>query len=117
MCDKMDTTKQTTVHTTYRPPERPASITEEESTNDGDNVADGPSIANAVSAESTPARIEAAAMAEAIDLPASLFLAIEREVAGRELTTDGAVVKAVEEPMDMAAANRKADFMVLLQQR
>ena len=56
-------------------------------------------------------------MADAIDLPASLFLAIEREVAGRELTTDGAVVKAVEEPMDMAAANRKADFMVLLQQR
>ena len=108
--------QQSTKHLPARPPDRPASITEDESVNDGGGE-DGPSIAKAASADTTPVRMYAAAIADAANvfLP-SLLLAIDRDVdEGRALPPHDGVVKAADEPMDRTAAVIKTlDFMVLV---
>ena len=83
--------------------------------NDG-TAEDGPSIAKAASADTTPVRM-AAAIADAANVfPLSFLLAIDRDVdEGRALPPHDGVVKAAVEPMDRTAAVIKTlDFMVLV---
>ena len=99
-------------YVTYRPPDRPASIIDdEESTNDG--VEDGPSIAIAASAEMTPAKIEAAAKLEANIFELLVLFDIDRDVVVERalLLTE---VKAADELIDNAAATiNRLDFILL----
>ena len=111
----MSNLQQSTKRLPARPPDRPASITEDESVNDG-TAEDGPSIAKAASADTTPVRM-AAAIADAANVfPPSFLLAIDRDVdEGRTLPLHDGVVKAADEPMDRTAAVIKTlDFMVLV---
>ena len=100
-------------YVTYRPPDRPASIIDdEESTNDGVED-DGPSIAIAASAEMTPAKIEAAAKLEANIFELLLLFDIDRDVVVERalLLTE---VKAADELIDNAAATmNRLDFILL----
>ena len=102
-------------YVTYRPPDRPASIIDdEESTNDGVED-DGPSIAIAASAEMTPAKIEAAAKLEANIFELLLLFDIDRDVvverAALVLLTE---VKAADELIDNAAATiNRLDFILV----
>ena len=95
-----------------RPPDRPAITTEEESVNDGS--AEGSSMANAASADTTVAKRHAAARVDAakiLTLLSSPFWAMERDETGRALGP--MVAKAAEEPTHRAAAVRsRVDFMV-----